>query len=134
MQRPLATMLCLVSLAAAGGCTLLVGAELSDKPAETAADGGEGGSGASTSSGPTSSGGPSSGGPSSGGPSSGGSTSGGSTSSSSGALMCPPNMANCDGIPAHGCDVNLQNDPEHCGSCANVCKPPMLVCAGGKCK
>ena len=118
MRTPPANILCLVSLLAAGGCTLLVGAELSDKPAETAADGGQGGSGTSSSSGPASSG------PSSGGP----------TGSSSGALMCPPNMANCDGIAAHGCDVNLQNNPQHCGSCTNVCKPPMLLCAGGQCK
>lgn len=123
-------ILCLVSLLAAGGCTLLAGAELSDKPAETAAAGGQGGSGTSSSAAQTGSGTSSSSGKT------GSSTSSGSgqPSGSSGAAPCPPNTANCDGIAAQGCDVNLQTDPDHCGSCATVCIGIMSHCAGGKCK
>jgi hypothetical protein len=108
----------LLPLLAAGGCTLLVGAELSDKPAETAGAGGQGGSGTSSSNGQTSN----------------AQSSNGQTSSSSGTVTCPPNTANCDGIAAHGCNVNLDKDPDNCGSCANICMAGMSHCAGGECK
>jgi hypothetical protein len=133
LMRPLPmNILSFVSLLVAGGCTLLVGTELSDKPAETGGAGGQGGSGTTSGDGPTGSA------ASTGAASSGAASSGGPTSGSSGAAMCPPNTANCDGIAAHGCNVNLQTDPDHCGSCANVCMaglpPGPAHCAGGKCK
>jgi len=35
---------------------------------------------------------------------------------------CLPGFANCSGDKqADGCDVNLSNDPKHCGDCATVC-------------
>jgi hypothetical protein len=109
-------LLSFLPLLAAGGCTLLVDAQLSDKPAEAGGDGGGGGlmaSGTSSSSAESSS---------------------AESSSASGGVPCPPNMANCDGIAAHGCNVNLQNDPDNCGSCNTKCMAIMQHCAGGKCQ
>jgi len=101
-----------LSLVATSGCTLLINAELSDKPTQT--DGGGGGPG-------------------------GGGTSSSSVQSSTGAssssgVVCPPNMANCDGIAADGCNVNLMNDPDNCGSCNDVCMGILPHCVGGSCK
>ncbi|MEI8258535.1 MAG: hypothetical protein WCJ30_22915, partial [Deltaproteobacteria bacterium] len=53
---------------------------------------------------------------------------------------CNPGFADCDGNPANGCEVNLQTDPTHCGSCATACSFPNAaasctagVCAVGAC-
>jgi hypothetical protein len=126
MRAPRTKPLSLLSLLAASGCTLLVGAQLSDKPAETGGAGGyeDGGPG----SGIAGSSVESSNGQSSNGQSNNG------QSSSSGWVNCPPNTANCDGIAAHGCDVNLKNDPDNCGHCNNVCMDGMQHCADGHCK
>jgi hypothetical protein len=102
-----------LSLLAASGCTLLIDAELSDKPTQT--DGGGGQGSGSTSSASVQS------------------SSAGSSSSSSG-VVCPPNMASCDGVAGPPCAVNLMNDPDNCGSCDNVCKGILPHCAGGVCK
>jgi hypothetical protein len=122
MRAPWTNHLHLLTLLTAGGCTLLVGAQLSDKPAGTGGAGGQedagsGGSGTASSSAQSS-----------------GAQSSSTSSSTSSGVSCPPNTANCDGIAAHGCNVNLQNDPHNCGSCDHVCTNGMQHCAGGSCK
>ncbi len=55
---------------------------------------------------------------------------------------CKSGFADCDGDPANGCEVNLDNDPVHCGACATPCTPkpnvePSCVaraCLPGACK
>lgn len=49
-----------------------------------------------------------------------------SSSSSSGEPTCDPNQQMCDGA----C-VNVTTDPDHCGSCAGVCDPPVSGAATG---
>jgi hypothetical protein len=34
---------------------------------------------------------------------------------------CDPGFADCDGDAANGCEVDLATDPNHCGSCNNIC-------------
>ena len=34
---------------------------------------------------------------------------------------CATNFFNCDGVASNGCEVNLQTDPNHCGTCAIAC-------------
>jgi hypothetical protein len=36
-------------------------------------------------------------------------------------ITCNPGFDDCDGTAASGCEVDLQADPAHCGSCANAC-------------
>lgn len=117
MRTPRTRAVFFLSILATGGCSLMVGAELSDKPADTGG-GGAGGDGASSTTAHSSS----------------SSTTTTAQSSSSGELMCAPNTANCDVIAAHGCNVNLMTDPANCGSCHTACKGPMAHCAGGSCK
>ena len=122
MHTPRMRTLALLSLLATSGCTLLVGAELANKPDES--DGGGGGtaeasSGASTTSTHASS---------------VASTSSSTSASSSSGLVCAPNTANCDGIPAEGCNVNLMTDALNCGTCHHVCLGIMMKCTGGACK
>jgi hypothetical protein len=37
--------------------------------------------------------------------------------------VCNTGFANCDGNPANGCETNLMNSNNNCGSCGNVCTP-----------
>lgn len=50
-------------------------------------------------------------------------------------LQCMPGFANCDGMLANGCEVNLQTNPMRCGSCNNVCNSSngMAGCMNGTC-
>ncbi|MGH7272795.1 MAG: lectin-like domain-containing protein [Polyangiaceae bacterium] len=36
-------------------------------------------------------------------------------------VACPTGFGDCDGNPANGCEVDLQTDPNHCGTCATTC-------------
>ena len=84
--------------ASGGGCTLLVGGELSDKPLEgTGTGGGHGGAGG------------------------GGSSSASMSSSATGGAMCMPNTADCDGLSTNGCEAKLKTDSSNCGACKNKC-------------
>src|SRR5205823_407119 len=46
-------------------------------------------------------------------------------------FVCNPGYADCDGVPANGCEANLQSDPAHCGACATACAG--VMCASGMC-
>lgn len=49
---------------------------------------------------------------------------------------CAPGFADCDGNKANGCEVNLNSDTMHCGSCPNVCNAPTggtPTCTAGVC-
>ncbi len=48
---------------------------------------------------------------------------------------CDPGFENCNGEHDDGCEVNLNSDPLHCGSCANVCSTlnGTAGCSGGTC-
>jgi hypothetical protein len=131
-----AILAALVALPAAG-CTLLVNTQLSDKPADGGGAGGQGGGGgvSSSSSHSSSSSGHGAAGSSSSGPGAVGSSSSGpgAAGSSSSGIVCPNGFANCDGIAASGCNVNLDDDPANCGACKDVCMPGK-ICVLGKCK
>lgn len=50
--------------------------------------------------------------------------------------VCDPGYADCDGLFANGCEVNLANSAVNCGACGNVCPPVqggMPACAGYVC-
>ena len=47
-------------------------------------------------------------------------------------LHCQPDLADCDGARANGCEADLQRSPEHCGVCGNACNTPDCACIGGK--
>ena len=48
--------------------------------------------------------------------------------------ICFPGFADCDGDLDNGCEVNLTNDPRHCGSCKTPCPlGPNQPCVTGKC-
>ena len=47
-------------------------------------------------------------------------------------LLCAKNFADCDGILATGCEVNVLNDNDHCGNCATKCGV-LDHCEIGKC-
>ncbi len=49
---------------------------------------------------------------------------------------CNPGFADCDGVAANGCEVNLTLDVAHCGACGTPCAPPNASpkCAGGACQ
>jgi hypothetical protein len=51
------------------------------------------------------------------------STNHGTASCSNGAcsIVCAAGWGNCDGDVSNGCEQNLTNDPDHCGSCPKVC-------------
>ncbi|MEO5730944.1 MAG: hypothetical protein ABI134_25000 [Byssovorax sp.] len=131
----------LALLLVSGGCTFLVGAQLSDKPEEATGAGGGGGQGgaaATTTSAQTTSG------PSGGSSSSGDTTTsvasgmnvgvGTSVSSSagSGGMMCSTDLADCDGKPENGCETNIKTDPKNCGSCLHKCAKSQS-CKESKC-
>ncbi len=48
---------------------------------------------------------------------------------------CKPGYTDCDGDPSNGCEVNLQTDVNHCGSCATKCNSDFAqaACQSGKC-
>jgi hypothetical protein len=50
-------------------------------------------------------------------------------------VMCDPYTDDCDADEATGCEVNLLNDVENCGSCANDCQKANTTafCNGGNC-
>jgi hypothetical protein len=108
------------------GCTLLVNAQLSDKPAGGGGSGGRGGAGGPVAASDVSS-------QSSGGGRGGGSSSsdGSSTVSSSG-MTCPKGLADCDGTSDDGCE-DLEHDPANCGACKSTCADGE-TCNKGRCK
>ena len=51
-------------------------------------------------------------------------------------FVCDPHYADCDGNQGNGCEVNLQADPTHCGTCTGTCpqrQSAMSLCASGAC-
>jgi alpha-tubulin suppressor-like RCC1 family protein len=46
-------------------------------------------------------------------------------------LACTPERANCDGDPSNGCEVDLNNNDEHCGACGDRCPGG---CVNGLCR
>ena len=50
-----------------------------------------------------------------------------------GVINCNPPMANCDGNPQSGCNVNLNTDAKNCGKCGMVCPMNAPSCMMGKC-
>ncbi|MEZ4410380.1 MAG: fibrinogen-like YCDxxxxGGGW domain-containing protein [Polyangiales bacterium] len=51
------------------------------------------------------------------------------------AFTCDAGYADCDGDATNGCEVNLNADPTHCGSCTNACAVAngTAACAAGAC-
>lgn len=45
---------------------------------------------------------------------------------------CSAERGNCDGIAANGCEVDLDRDDNHCGTCGNACDPGDR-CRFGRC-
>lgn len=144
-------LLVVVALAAAalgpGGCSLLIGAELSDRPDETADAGGEGGAGDGSGGGDLSRIGVGSGGgegrsASAGGAGAGGAGGGsggggdegeGGSGGAGGGAICHGHFADCDGDAARHCETNLWNNDAHCGACGNRC-PEGTDCRNGECR
>src|SRR5262245_15963607 len=52
----------------------------------------------------------------------------------SSAIDCMPPLANCDGVPASGCNIDTSSDPSNCGLCGLVCPMDTPTCAAGVCK
>jgi hypothetical protein len=55
----------------------------------------------------------------------------------SGPLVCPPGFADCNGDRTDGCEVNVQQDADHCGVCTTVCATAgttARACVAGACK
>ncbi len=49
---------------------------------------------------------------------------------------CAPGYQDCDTMPGDGCEVNTDNDPNHCGSCASrvqLLRTPARAAPGGTC-
>jgi hypothetical protein len=49
---------------------------------------------------------------------------------------CMPGRADCDGMPATGCEVTLATDPMHCGDCTRACTAGSMstaTCSAGVC-
>lgn len=49
--------------------------------------------------------------------------------------VCLSNFRNCDGNGQNGCEINITNNPNHCGNCNNVCSMPNAIpaCVSGSC-
>jgi hypothetical protein len=105
--------LSLVAAASGGGCTLLVGSELSDKRSEGAGGAGGEGGGATTSTASHSS--------------------AAQSSSATGGLVCKADTANCNGFLGDGCEAKLLSDPKNCGVCKHTCDAGKH-CKEGKCE
>jgi hypothetical protein len=51
-------------------------------------------------------------------------------------IACPMGLGDCDGNPANGCEVDLRNNPAHCGGCGAVCRGgpnATTACRSGMC-
>ncbi len=50
-------------------------------------------------------------------------------------FSCNVGFADCDGLALNGCEIDLQADPSHCGSCAGACSLAHATagCAAGSC-
>lgn len=122
----------LAVLLGSGGCTLLVGAQLSDKPQEATGAGGSGGQAGDTA---VSSSAQMSSGPVTGSSSSAGVGSSASVASSTGpgGMMCSMDLGDCDGKPTNGCEINIKTDSKNCGACGVVCVKPK-TCKEFKCQ
>jgi hypothetical protein len=48
---------------------------------------------------------------------------------------CDPGYANCNGLNADGCEVNIDTDPHNCGACGHMCSSAngTAICSGGNC-
>ena len=54
-----------------------------------------------------------------------------------GLASCIANFANCDNMPANGCEVNTTNDVKNCGSCGRMCAAAAnqsVACVASVCK
>lgn len=96
-----------------GGCTLLVGSELSEKPTEGA--GGQGGGADSTAQ------------------SSSAQSTSAQSSTGTGWLMCKEGTADCDGFFLTGCEAKLKSDVNNCGECKHACAKG-AKCEDGECE
>ncbi len=51
---------------------------------------------------------------------------------------CLAGWGDCDGDPVNGCEIDLNNDPDHCSTCGNACSDVYpnadVTCAGGTCE
>ncbi|MCK5803167.1 MAG: hypothetical protein KAI66_10060 [Lentisphaeria bacterium] len=50
----------------------------------------------------------------------------------SGQCVCAPNMANCDGEEANGCEINTSTSADHCSGCGLACETG-FGCASSAC-
>lgn len=51
-------------------------------------------------------------------------------------LQCDAGFGNCNGRVSDGCETSLNDDPEHCAACGNVCLVPdngAAICTEGTC-
>ena len=48
-------------------------------------------------------------------------------------FRCDLDYADCDGMPANGCETDVRADPLHCGHCGNVCGPKQS-CLASRCQ
>ena len=44
---------------------------------------------------------------------------------------CKKGFGNCDGLVENGCEVDINNEVEHCGACNDECTPTEICVAGG---
>jgi hypothetical protein len=130
MRAPGSMRLAILLLVASSGCSLLVSAQLSDKPGETGGAGGQGGDATASSTPASSTVAHSSSAVSSSAASSSSSSNGGGNGGNGGG--CSGNMVTCLGNPMI-CKVDLQNDPKNCGVCFKMCFPPTGKCNNGAC-
>jgi hypothetical protein len=51
-------------------------------------------------------------------------------------VACNGGFANCDSNPANGCEIDVNTNANHCGSCGHVCSLPNAnaMCASGGCQ
>ncbi len=49
---------------------------------------------------------------------------------------CHTGFSDCDNDPSNGCEVNLTNDADHCGSCTTACSLPggNSICVNSSCR